>query len=186
MGIKTQITSWWNGLTVGEKINEVLKWTSRVLLTVGAGVCVYETKKSRDLIQMAVKNIGDDVSIEVSDELIDMAVEKAANAQIARAVRKAAEAAMKDIRNDTTVQVAAEVIKTRKAITDSVAEQIAKECDRLHRSDLIQEVREEAAKKMAEKLDDKLDTITEGYVDNLDNMSKIYKALADKLDKKGD
>ena len=72
------IINWWNRKTIDEKLNTLLKGVTTILMLGSAGYCIHEVKESKRLLEYAVDNIGDGVEVEVSEELIHDAVDKAA------------------------------------------------------------------------------------------------------------
>lgn len=178
------IEAWWKSMSTTEKISAIFRGITTVGTLVGGGICLWETHKSRQMIRVAVRQIGDGVDVEVSDELVNAAVKKAAEDQIRRAVRDAKERTMMDLREDTKVQVAKAVKENYDKITEGVAERIGNECGRIYKDEILSDIKDKAAEKLEEKLDSNLDEITDGFAKNLNNMGKIYEALADKLEKK--
>ena len=69
-------------------------------------------------------------------------------------------------------------------IMGEVSTQVAKECEKINRGDILDEIRKSATNKLVEKLDSNLDAVTDEYTKNLNNMGKIYEALATKLERK--
>lgn len=184
MGIKMKIQSWWNGMTFTEKVNTILRGVATTGAIGGAVVCVHEVRKSRDILNFAVGRIGENVDVQVSDDLINVAVERAANRQIQKAVNDVVRDSKEQIALQTKEAVEERVIETRKQINDNVSDRIAEECRKIHEQDLLKEIRDQASEKLANKLDCKLDSITDEYTRNLSNMGKIYSSLADKLQSK--
>ena len=184
MGIANRIKLWWNSKTPTEKFDAVFRMITSGVICAAGGCCLYEAHKCRKTVDFAVNKIGDDLDVEVSQELIDAAVTKATNAQIARTVKAAVDRDWRDIQEETKKKVGEAVAEDRKKISEAVAETLAHECEKTSKADILSDIKEKAKETLAEKLDSKLDDITDEYSRNLSNMGKVYEALADKLNSK--
>lgn len=175
---------WWNSLSAIDKVNAVFKAVTATATVAGAAICVHEVKAGRNLVAFAVDSIGDSVEVEVSQELVDTAVTKATEKQIARTVQAAVDRDWRAIQEESRKKVGEAVEKSRDRISEAVAGELAKECEKVHKADILGDIRDKAKDVLAEKLDSKLDEITDEYSKNLNNMGKVYEALADKLNSK--
>lgn len=175
---------WWKSLSPVAKVNVIFKSITSVALIAGAGVCIHEANESRKLVNFAVDSVGEGVDVEISQDLIDTAVSKAAERQISKTVKAAVDRDWRDIQEASRKKVCDEVEKSREKISEAVAEELAKECEKIHKSDILSDIRDKAKTVLAEKLDEKLDDITDEYSKNLSNMGKVYEALAEKLNSK--
>lgn len=184
MSMFEKIAMWWKSMTPADKFGTVFKGISTVACCVGAGCCIHEVRKSHDILDFAVDNIGNGVDVSVSEDLINSAVEKATQAQINKAVASAVSQNWTDIQKETVKEVREAVEKKRAEIAGEVSNTLAKECEKIHKADILNDIREKAKDALAEKLDSKLDDITDEYSNNLNNMGKVYQALADKLSTK--
>ena len=180
MGIKT----WWNSMNTTEKINAIFRGITTAVVGGGTVFCIHEMRQSKKILNQAVANIGDNVDVEVSDELIHRAVEKATQDQIRRHVRTATNETLYGIREQTKTEVEKTVKESYGKITEAVSDRMAKEVEKINKNDILNEIKEKATEKLAEKLDDNLDSITDEYSKNLSNMGKVYEALAEKLQSK--
>ena len=184
MTIMEKIALWWKSMTPIEKVNAVFKGITTTATVVGAGCCIHEARQSHHLVEFAVSKVGEGVEVEISQDLIDAAVAKAANAQIAKTVKVAVDRDWREIQEETKKQVGEAVKNDREKISGEVADVLAKECEKIHKADILSDIRDKAKDALAEKLDEKLDDITDEYSRNLSNMGKVYEALADKLNSK--
>lgn len=181
MGIILKIRSWWKGMTVEERISSVFRGVTATAAVGGAIYCASTMKKDKRLIENAVSAIGDKVDVEVSQDLIDMAVARAVEKQVKNAVNTVVRQNWTDIQDLTKDSVNKAVVKNQDKIESAVAERMAKELDKVDRDELVNDIKDKAKDALVEKLDSKLDDITDTYSQNLDSMSKIYNSLADKL-----
>ena len=180
------IANWWKGMTAEEKLNAVFRGITALVTFGGAAFCVHEVRESNRILNYAVKNIGDGVEVEVSEDLIHDAVGKAAEKQIRKAVSDVVAMKRKEIQEDTREEVEARVRDARKEIVGAVSDRLARECEKIHKKDILEEIKEEASEKLSDKLDTSIDEFTDEYAKNLENMGKVYEALAEKLGKKGE
>lgn len=181
MSISMKIKTWWNSMTAAEKFGAIFRGITTGAAISGAVFCVHEVRKSRDILSFAVSNIGDGVNVEVSKDLIDMAVNRAANKQVSKAVNDVVREQTELIQKQTKEAVEERVCDIRHQITEKVTERVAEECKKINEHDMMKEIRDGAVEKLADKLDKNLDTITDEYTKNLTNMGKVYDALASKL-----
>ena len=188
MSIKSQIKTWWKTSTPNEKISTIFKGITAGAAIVGGFACWNESRKCRKQLEEAVGEIGDGVNVEVSDEFIRQVtgdrIREISTAQIRKTVNTAMNANWREIQQETRDQVTRAVRDNYNRITDEVAGRISKECDTLYRSELVKDIRDKASEKLTDKLDSKLDEITDEYTKNLNNMGKVYEALAGKISKK--
>lgn len=184
MSIITAIKTWWTTKTPVEKVETVFNAIASVAMIGGAAYCGHKLKEDQELIQFAVGKIGDSVDVKVSDDLIDESVKKATEKKVAEAVNRASWEAINDIREETKTQVRNTVKDAYGKITTEVSDRLAKECEKLNKTDILNDIRDKAKESLSEKFDEKLDDIAEEYSKNLSNMGKIYEALAEKMNQK--
>lgn len=184
MSIITRIKGWWKSLTPDEKVGTVIFGIGGTAVTVCGAVCLHETREARKLIKMAIGDIGNQVDVTVSDSFVQSAVEEAAKKQITKSVNNAINMNWRDIQDETRKEVRSEVQKNYERITDEVSSRLAKECEEINSHKLAKDITEKAKEALSAKFDSKLDNIAEEYTKNLNNMGKVYEALADKLQNK--
>lgn len=184
MKIIDKIRANWKAMTPAEKFSAVLKAISSLVVIGGTAYCVHEVRESHDLVNFAVSKVGDNVEVEVSNELIQAAIQQSAEQQVKRVVAAAVAQAGMDISDKTATEVKRAVTDSYDKIMGEVSTQVAKECEKINRGDILDEVRKSATNKLVEKLDSNLDAVTDEYTKNLNNMGKIYEALATKLERK--
>lgn len=184
MKIIDKIRANWKAMTTAEKFSLILKTITSVAMIGSAAYCIHEVRESHDLVNFAVSKVGDNVEVEVSNELIQAAIQQSAEQQVKRVVIAAAAQANMDISEKTATEVKRAVTDSYDKIMDEVSGRVSKECDKINHSDILADVRKSATNKLVEKLDGNLDTITDEYTKNLNNMGKVYEALASKLERK--
>ena len=185
MSIQMKIKTWWKTSTPNEKIGTIFKGITAAAAIIGGAACWKESRKCRKQLETAVGKIGDGVNVEISDEFVKQVtgeqIRDISDRQIRKTVNTALNANWREIQQETRDQVTRAVRDNYHRITDEVAGKISKECDTLYRSDIIKDIRNTASEKLTEKLDCKLDEITDEYTKNLNNMGKVYEALASKI-----
>lgn len=184
MKLFNRIRANWKAMTPSEKFYAVLKTITSIVVVGGTAYCVHTVRESRDLIDFAVSKVGEGVDVEVSNELVQAAIKQSAEQQVKRVVIAAAAQANMDISEKTTTEVKRAVTDSYDKIMGEVSDRVAKECEKVNRSDILDDVRKSATNKLVEKLDGNLDAITDEYTKNLNNMGKVYEALATKLERK--
>jgi hypothetical protein len=76
------------------------------------------------------------------------------------------------------------VTNSKGSIKQAVTEKIAREVADIDRSELMQDITEQAKKLIVDKFEGKLDGIAADYSRNLDNVGKIYQSIAETMQKK--
>lgn len=151
-----------------------------VVAGVSVAAALYCGKKLHDVcakVDLAVTDISNTTFIDVQDAVVQKAVDKAAQNAAGRAV-KATEGLMQRM-VETAVRGSVEASKgTLKA---AVTDRIAKEVSEIDKSELIEDITDKAKELIAEKFESKLDGIASQFSDNLENMGKIYSAIAEQM-----
>ena len=185
MGIGMRIKVWWETSTPSEKINTIFRGVTAGAAIIGGIACWRESRKCRIQLETAVGHIEDGVNVEISDEFVQQVaaneIRAVSDKQIRKTVNTALNTNWREIQQETRDKVAHAVRDNYEKITDEVAGRLSKECDTLYRSDIVKDIRDKASEKLTDKLDCKLDEITDEYTKNLNNMGKVYEALASKL-----
>lgn len=185
MSIGMKVKTWWKTSTPSEKIGTIFKGVTAVAAITGGAMCWNESRKCRKQLEKAVGKINDGVNVEISDDFVrqvtENAIERISRDQVRKTVNTAMNANWREIQQETRDQVTRAVRDNYSKITDEVAGKISKECDTLYRSDIVKDIRDKASEKLNDRLDSKLDEITDEYTKNLNNMGKVYEALASKI-----
>ena len=179
-----KIKLWWKSSTTTEKINAIFRGITATAAIGGAIYCGHEVHKSHDIVNFAVSKIGEGVDVTVSDELVEAAVEASARQQIGRSVKAATDRTWRDIQEMTKNQVEKAVKEKYGEITDEIGKRMAVECEKINKTEILDDIKDKAKETLTEKLEENLDSITEEYSNNLTNMGKIYEALAEKMNQK--
>lgn len=162
------------------KAGRVLGWCLAGASVVAAIYCGKKLHDIMGVVNSAVTDVSSLTYIDVQQAVVDKAVEKAAQNAAGKAVRMT-EGLMRD-----TVEraVTNAVTNSKGSIKQAVTEKIAREVADIDRSELMQDITEQAKKLIVDKFEGKLDGIAADYSRNLDNVGKIYQSIAETMQKK--
>lgn len=164
-----------------ERVKGWLCFGVAVCATGAAIYCRHEMKKSIRLLNRAADSVKDLTVIEVRQEIVDRAINKAANQEVGNVVRRTVQSMNDRIADQTRKRVNEVVKENYSKIRNTVAQAIAKEATQIDRSDIMDEATEKAKEMLLEKFDGKLDGLLSDYQRNLDNVGKIYQSIASKM-----
>lgn len=142
---------------------------------------LYTTHKMKSVCAKLDKSIDDvasNVKVDISDVLIDTAVEKAVEREAGVAVKRATDKAVKDIENDISKEVKSAVREHYSDLKEDVAKEMRKKVGEIDVTEIKEEVVEKAKNQLAEKFDGSLDGLLDKFNGDLDNVSKIYRSIA--------
>lgn len=135
--------------------------------------------KISEKLDRSIEDLASDMHIDIPNSMIECAVEKAVAAEAKQAVSKATDAAIVAVKRDIHKQVTDAVESEYSNIKETVLEELVTEAAKIDTKRVRADV-ERAAKEIAlEKFDDNLDDILQKHNDELENVTKIYKAIAD-------
>lgn len=145
-----------------------------VLGAIGIGYGVGSRRKTKNVeekLNKAIRDLSDDIEIDISDKIVNAAIERAVDREVSFAVKRAA--------NDIVrTEVNKSVSEERDYIKNEVLEQTKKAAAAIDVAKLQNEVRVAAKEKVLSKFDDDMNDILEKYNRDLDNVSKIYSSIA--------
>ena len=135
--------------------------------------------KISEKLERSIDDLAGSTPIDIPSDMIERAVEKAVAAEAKVAVGKATDAAIVAVKRDIHKQVTDAVESEYSNIKGTVLEELVTEAAKIDAKRVRADV-ERAAKEIAlEKFDDNLDDILEKHNSELENVTKIYKAIAD-------
>lgn len=135
--------------------------------------------KISEKLDCSIEELADKTPVDIPEEMIKRAVEKAVAAEVKEAVSKATDEAVMAVKRDIHKQVSDAVESEYSNIKEAVLEELVTEASKIDAKRVRADV-EKAAKEIAlEKFDANLDDILEKHNDELENVTKIYKAVAD-------
>ena len=151
---------------------------------IASAVTYYKTSKMATNINVAVSELSSNTPITIKEAIIDKAVRDAVNREVGLAVSLAANDAVKKISSEMETQIRKPVSESYSNIEKSVSTEIARQVEKLDIEVLKRDVIEKAKVAVAAKLDDSLDAIIKGFNDNMENVAKVYGAVASSMAKK--
>lgn len=139
--------------------------------------------KISDTLNCSINDLANRTEIDIPEEMINRAVEKAVAVEAKRAVVKATDEALKEVKRDIHKQVSDAVESEYSNIKESVLKELTYEAAKIDAKRVRADVEKAAKEQALEKFDDNLDDILEKFNDDLENVSKIYKSIAGAMNK---
>lgn len=150
------------------------------LVGVGYAICMRSKMvKIGDRLDRSIDELADKTPIDIPRDMVERAVEKAVANEVRTAVSRATAEAVADVNRDIRRQVGDAVEKEYGRIKESVLKQVTDEAAKIDVTRVRDDVERAAKEKALEKFDTNLDDILDGYKDNLNSVSKIYRTFAD-------
>ena len=156
---------------------------------VGIGYAIgTHTKLSKisERLDRGIGELSDNMEIDIPEELVNKAIDKAVQIEVKRAAEKASYDTVTAMKKDIHTQIKSAIDNEYDNLKDSVLKEITNEAAKIDASRVRRTVEEAAKKAALEKFDDNLDDILEKFNDNLDNTSRIYSSIRDTLTKNTD
>ena len=154
------------------------------LMVVGSVVAaVYCGKKLKDVmgvVNSAITDVSNLTYIDVQQAVVDKAVERAAANAAGKAV-KATEGLMRDY---VSAAVTNAVTNAKGPLKQAVTDKIAMEVALIDKSELVEDIEEQAKQLIVDKFEGKLDGIASDFSRNLENVGKIYQSIAESMTQK--
>lgn len=139
--------------------------------------------KISDRLNRSIDELANRTEIDIPTDVVNRAIEKAAENEAKRAVSQAYSEAITVVKNDIHRQVNAAVEKEYSNIKESVLKELVDEAAKIDTKRVRADVEKAAKDRALEKFDDNLEDILESFNDNLKNTSKIYNSIADSMTK---
>lgn len=139
--------------------------------------------KISDTLNCSINDLANRTEIDIPEEMINRAVERAVAVEAKRAVVKATDEAIKEVKKDIHKQVSDAVESEYTDIKESVLKELTYEAAKIDAKRVRADVEKAAKEQALEKFDDNLDDILEKFNDDLENVSKIYKSIAGAMNK---
>lgn len=157
------------------------------LVGVGTGIyCRRQMKKTFKLVSKAAESVADMTVVDIRNDIVDMAVNNAANREVGRVVNRAVRLVEDDMTRQTQKYVRDAVKESYGKLSKTVSDAIAKEAAKIDGSQIMEEATEKAKEMLLQRFDGKLDGLMSDYQRNLDNVGKIYQSIASSMaDKAG-
>ena len=134
--------------------------------------------KISEKLDCSIDELASKTPIDIPDDMIERAVEKAVAAEVKQAVSKATDSAIVAVKHDIHKQVCDAVENEYSNIKETVLKELTNEAAKIDVKRVRSDV-EKAAKEIAlEKFECNFDDILEKHNSELENVTKIYKAIA--------
>ena len=152
------------------------------LIGVGYSICAYmKFSKVSNRLDKSINDLADGMDIDIPEELVNKAVEKAVQAEAKRAVERATNETISAMKNDIHIKVQKEVDNEYESIKDSVLKEITVSASKIDAVKVRRDVEEAAKEAALDKFNDNLDDILEKFNESLNNTSKIYSSIRDAI-----
>ena len=182
-----------NQKTPEEQFEEKMHKLERIGLCVLAGVsviasvyCHRQMKKTVKLVSKAAKGVADLTVVDIQHDIVDMAINNAANHEVRRVVNRAVHNVEDEMIYQTQKYVRDAVKESYGELSKTVSDAIAREAAKVDSNQIMKDATEKAKKMLLERFDGKLDGLMSDYQRNLDNVGKIYQSIASSMaDKAG-
>ena len=154
------------------------------LVGIGYGLCAHtKLAKVSERLDTSIDRLAYDMEIDIPEELIKKADEKAGETEAKRVVGQATKEAVNKIEKDIHKQVLEAVNSEYDGIKDKVLKEATESAAKID-ADRVRRDVEKAAKEAAlEKFDDNLDNILENFNETLTNTTKIYSSIREAVAK---
>ena len=130
-------------------------------------------------LDRSIEDLASNAPIDIPDAMIERAVEKAVAYEVKQAVNKATDTVVVAVKRDIHKQVSDAVESEYSDIKGRVLEELTSEAAKIDAKRVRADVERAARERALEKFDDNLDDILEKHNEELENVTKIYKAIAD-------
>lgn len=137
--------------------------------------------KISDNLERSIDELASKTPVDIPNDMIQRAVEKAVAVEVKQAVSKATDVVSVEIKRDIRKQVSDAVESEYSNIKDSVLEELVAEAAKIDAKRVRADVEKAAKDHVLEKFDGNLDDILANFNDQLKNTSKIYTSIADAM-----
>lgn len=174
---------------MNSKLNLIVRVGGYAVGLIGIGYAIGSRKKLNDIckrLDRSVEQLSCDMEIDISDSIVNDAIDTAVQKEVDRMVERAHKRVIKDIERDMNQQIRQVIDGEYKNLKDDITTKMSKEVSRINTRDIQDEIVDKAKKEVAKKFDGCLDDILEKYNHDLDNVSKIYKSIAQTMSRGND
>jgi uncharacterized membrane protein YheB (UPF0754 family) len=150
----------------------------------GIVVSIFAYKRLEDIgdkVDMSIKDLSAKTTVDIGNAVVDKAVQKAVNREVGLAVASAANKAARTVADDMESKIRKQVNASYSDIERSVSKEISRQVENLNIDKIKRDVTEKAKEAVLEKLDGSLDDLVDGFSENLETISKIYKAIGNSV-----
>ena len=132
-------------------------------------------------LDMTVSDIAGKTPVNISEAIVDKAVQQAVDREVGLTVSRAASMAVREISDEMRSQVRKSVSNSYNNVEEKVSTEISRQVSNLDYDHLRRDVTEKAKAQILSKFDDNLDGLLGEFKRNLENTTKIYGHIASSL-----
>lgn len=151
---------------------------------IGVGYAMGSHSKMAELskkLDTSIDELANNTVVDIPDEMIERAVEKAVTREVKQAVSKATDVAVAAVKRDMHKQVSDAVESEYSDIKETVLEELTTAAAKIDAKRVRADVERAAKEHAIKKFDDNLDDILEGHKREIENVTRIYKTIADAM-----
>lgn len=151
---------------------------------IGVGYAVgIRTKlgKSYERLDLAINNVADNIDVDISEAIVNEAVEKAVATEAKRAVEKATTEVLTELKKDIHTKAAAAVESEYETVREKVLAGVTDSAAKIDVVRVRRDVEKAAEKAVMDKLDVNMEDILKRFNDELHNTGRIYQSIANAL-----
>ena len=137
--------------------------------------------KISEKLDKSIEELADNTTIDIPVEMIERAVEKAVAREAKQAVEKATDTAVSAIKRDIHKQITSTVESEYSDIKETVLEELTEAASKIDVKRVRADVEKAARERAIQKFDDNLDDILEGHKREFENVTRIYRTIADAM-----
>lgn len=152
-----------------------------VLAGLATGYAVVTNRKlNRTIKSMSdtIDKVSKDVHVTVPDYIVNQAVEKAVDREVANAITSETKKATSNINKDIYRKVSDAVSDSYSKIKIGVANELSRQVSNLDIDSIKREVAEAAKEEAISKFNGELEDVLKNFNSNLESVSKIYSSIA--------
>ena len=143
----------------------------------------YDFKERQiEVKERQIEIMANGIEIEVDEDFVNEAIERRVDKIAKREVDASTIRAINEIRSDIRKEVRDAVNLAYSDLKGDVEKEISRQVGEVDISDIRKEVIRKAKERAAEKFDEDLKHVLDSYNRELENVSKIYSSIANKLD----
>lgn len=152
------------------------------LIGIGYGVCMHtKMAKIGEKLDCSIEELASKTPVDIPNDIIERAVEKAVALQAQESVKKATDVAVAAVKRDIHKQVSDTVEEEYSNIKETVLEDLVTEAAKIDVKRVRADIEKAAKERAMEKFDDSLDDILAGHTREFENVTKIYQAVANAM-----
>lgn len=137
--------------------------------------------KISEKLDRSIDELAGQMPVDIPQDLIERSVERAVALHVKDAVTKATDAVTAEFKRDIHRQVSGHVESEYSTIKDKVLEELVSEAAKIDVKRVRSDVEKAAKAHALEKFEVEFDNILEKHNTELENVTKIYKAIADTM-----